>query len=155
MDGLFLLDALRIAGRTSDVLRILTDTRHPGWAYETTHGGTFTWESWLLSDVEGDSMSHGWGSSALVAFQTALLGVTTEPMGAVPSGPVVDVVEPGAGPTRVEGSIPTIAGAVSVRWDRTGATRETHPGSAPERHRAREVGDRERVVGSGLHAFTS
>jgi len=155
MDGLFLLDALRIAGRTSDVLRILTDTRHPGWAYETVHGGTFTWESWLLSDVEGDSMSHGWGSSALVAFQTALLGVTTEPMGAVPSGPVVDVVEPGAGPTRVEGSIPTIAGAVSVRWDRTGTGVRLILGVPPNATAHVKIGGRERVVGSGLHAFKS
>ncbi len=30
-------------------------------------GGTFTWETWTPSDLIGDSMSHGWGSSALVA----------------------------------------------------------------------------------------
>src|SRR5207253_827112 len=39
MDGLFLLDALRNAGRGADVVRILTDTKHPGWAFEIAHGG--------------------------------------------------------------------------------------------------------------------
>ena len=37
-------------------------------------GGTFTWETWTPSDLIGDSMSHGWGSSALVAMQEVLLG---------------------------------------------------------------------------------
>ena len=72
-------------------MKVLTDTKDPGWAHIVAVGGTFSWESWTLSDVEGDGMSHGWGSSALVAFQTAILGVTSEPMGATPAGPVVDV----------------------------------------------------------------
>ncbi len=155
MDGLFLLEALRIAGRAGDALRILTDTRHPGWAYETTHGGTFTWESWLLSDIEGDSMSHGWGSSALVAFQTMLLGVTTEPMGATPTGPVVDVTAPTAGPEPVEGKVPTIAGAVKVSWRRAGGRLSLELDVPPNATAHVSIGGRERVVGAGHHSFSS
>jgi hypothetical protein len=100
-------------------------------------------------------MSHGWGSSALVAFQTALLGVTIEPMGAVPAGPVVDVVEPGAGPDRVEGSVPTVAGPVAVRWERVGKEVSLVLGVPPNATVHLRVGGREHVVGSGLHRFTS
>jgi alpha-L-rhamnosidase len=155
LNGLFLLEALRAAGRTADVVRILTDTEHPGWAYETAHGGTFTWESWMPDDLEGDSMSHGWGSSALVAFQTALLGVSTRPMGATPSGPVVNVTAPGAGPTRVAGQVPTIAGAVKVSWQRAGG-RLTLDLLVPANTTAHvRVGGKERTVGAGWHKFTS
>ena len=75
LDGLYLLDGLQAAGRTDDVVKVLTDTKDPGWANVVAEGGTFVWESWILIDLEGDGMSHGWGSSALVAFQNALLGV--------------------------------------------------------------------------------
>ena len=52
----------------------------PGWAVIIEAGGTFTWETWTPSDLIGDSMSHGWGSSALVAMQEVLLGaVPTRP----------------------------------------------------------------------------
>ena len=54
--------------------RLLTDTSFPGWAAIIKAGGTFTWETWTPSDLIGDSMSHGWGSSALVAIQEVLLG---------------------------------------------------------------------------------
>lgn len=120
MDGLYLLRGLAAAGRVADVQRVLTDTKDPGWAHVVAEGGTFSWESWILSDIEGDGMSHGWGSSALVAFQTALLGVSSEPAGASPSGPVVAVDAPIAGPSTVSGRVPTIAGPVDVGWRRRG-----------------------------------
>ncbi len=155
LNGLFLLDALRAAGRTADVVRVLTDTEHPGWAYETAHGGTFTWESWTPNDIEGDSMSHGWGSSALVAFQTALLGVSTVPMGATPSGPVVSVEAPAAGPASVTGQVPTIAGAVRVSWRRAGG-RLTLDLQVPANVTAHvRIGGRESTVGAGRHKLSS
>ena len=61
----------------------------PGWAQILAEGGTFTWETWKPSDLVGDSMSHGWGSSALVAMQESLLGVsfdTPDPDGTVRRG---------------------------------------------------------------------
>ncbi len=58
------------------MVRTLTDASIPGWAHVVAAGGTFTWEVWRPSDLVGDSMSHGWGSSALVAMQETLLGVT-------------------------------------------------------------------------------
>ena len=60
------------------MVRTLTDTCTPGWAHIVAAGGTFTWETWTPSDLIGDSMSHGWGSSALVAMQETLLGVTLQ-----------------------------------------------------------------------------
>jgi alpha-L-rhamnosidase len=155
MDGLFLLDALRDAGRSTDVVRILTDTRHPGWAYEITHGGTFTWESWILSDIEGDSMSHGWGSSALVAFQTAILGVAQEPMGSVPSGPVLDISEPAGGVAHVEGQVPTIAGPVTVRWQRNGESLALDLSVPPNATARVDLGGHMHVVGAGAHHFAT
>ncbi len=53
---------------------------HSGLGPHRAAGGTFTWEVWKPSDLIGDSMSHGWGSSALVAMQETLLG--RDPRGA-------------------------------------------------------------------------
>ena len=157
MDGLYLLDGLQDAGLPNDVVRVLSDTKDPGWAHIVAVGGTFSWESWTLSDVEGDSMSHGWGSSALVAFQTAILGVTSDPMGVTPSGPVVAVTAPSAGPALVSGTVPTIAGPVTVKWTRTGShltldltvppnatANVTLPGASPATQ----------TVGAGTYHFT-
>ena len=76
--GLELLRALAIAGMPEAVLHTLTDASLPGWAHIVAAGGTFTWEVWRPSDLIGDSLSHGWGSSALVAIQESLLGVSFE-----------------------------------------------------------------------------
>ena len=62
--GLELLRGLAAAGLSSDVVKTLTDASVPGWAHILAAGGTFTWETWTPSDLIGDSMSHGWGSSA-------------------------------------------------------------------------------------------
>ena len=114
--GMELLRALHAAGRDADVVRILTDPSFPGWAAIVKSGGTFTWETWTPSDLIGDSMSHGWGSSALVAIQEALLGV-------VPADAAVGrAVHPGRGHTpsrglsHASGTLPTPAGELSVSW---------------------------------------
>jgi len=115
--GLELLRALAVAGRPSDMVRVLTNASVPGWAQILAQGGTFTWETWTPSDLIGDSMSHGWGSSALVAMQETLLGVT--PMEPNPDGTVrVAVAPPSGGLSQAAGSVPTIAGPVQVSWRR-------------------------------------
>jgi len=122
--GMELLRALHAAGRDADVVRILTDPSFPGWAAIIKSGGTFTWETWTPSDLIGDSMSHGWGSSALVAIQEALLGVVA--MAPSSHGPptVVDVTPPSGGLTHASGTFPTPAGEFSVAWRRSaGRTR--------------------------------
>ena len=73
--GLELLRGLAAANMPAAMVRLLTDTSIPGWAHIVAAGGTFTWEVWRPSDLIGDSLSHGWGSSALVAMQETLLGV--------------------------------------------------------------------------------
>ena len=117
--GLELLRALAVAGMPDALVHTLTDSSIPGWAHIVKAGGTFTWEVWSPSDLIGDSMSHGWGSSALVAMQESLLGVTfvapsTE--GALR----VAVDPPSAGLTSAEGSVPTVAGPLRLSWKRSG-----------------------------------
>jgi alpha-L-rhamnosidase len=117
--GLELLRALAVAGRPADMVHILTDASSPGWAQIVAKGGTFTWETWKPSDLIGDSMSHGWGSSALVAMQETLLGVSLEEPDQ--DGRVRAVVAPpSSGLSRASGSAPTIAGPLVVSWQRSG-----------------------------------
>ncbi len=118
--GLELLRGLAAAGMSEAMVHTLTDTSIGGWAHIVAAGGTFTWEVWKPSDLIGDSMSHGWGSSALVAMQESLLGVTLQEPGA--DGTVVAAVTPPvAGLGRAAGSVPTVAGPVEVSWQRRGA----------------------------------
>ena len=117
--GLELLRGLAAAGMPDAMVHLLTDTSIPGWAHIVAAGGTFTWEVWKPSDLIGDSMSHGWGSSALVAMQETLLGVTLGAPDA--AGRVRAVVAPpSAGLDRAQGSVPTVAGPVRVSWQRRG-----------------------------------
>jgi alpha-L-rhamnosidase len=117
--GLELLRGLAAAGLPEKMAETLTDASIPGWAHIVAAGGTFTWEVWKPSDLIGDSLSHGWGSSALVAMQETLLGVT---LGAPDTmGRAQATVEPpSAGLDRAQGSVPTIAGPVLVSWRRRG-----------------------------------
>ncbi len=114
--GMELLRALHVAGRDADVVRVLTDPTFPGWAAIVKSGGTFTWETWTPNDLVGDSMSHGWGSSALVAIQEAVLGVA--PATPPSDGPftLVSVTPPGGGVSHAAGTLPTPAGELSVSW---------------------------------------
>jgi alpha-L-rhamnosidase len=117
--GLELMRALAAAGMPDAMVQTLTDTSLPGWAHIVAAGGTFTWEEWKPSDLIGDSLSHGWGSSALVAMQETLLGVSLVEPDA--DGTVhAAVAPPSGGLGRAEGSVPTIAGPVHVSWQRRG-----------------------------------
>jgi alpha-L-rhamnosidase len=117
--GLELLRGLAAANMPAAMVHLLTDTSIPGWAHIVAAGGTFTWEVWRPSDLIGDSLSHGWGSSALVAMQETLLGVTLQQRnedGAVNAL----IVPPSAGLDRAGGSVPTVAGPVQLAWQRQG-----------------------------------
>lgn len=119
--GMELLRSLHAAGLDADVVETLTNASRPGWAWILAHGGTFTWEAWELSDLIGDSMSHGWGSSALVAMQEALLGVAP----AVPSDgqppTVLDIAPAFAVLDSGSGAVPTMSGTASISWARSRA----------------------------------
>ena len=120
------LDALRITGRDSDILHILTDPSEPGWANILAQGGTFTWEMWNPQDQDvltpplasllgnGDSRSHGFGSNVLVAIQQTMLGV-------IPTAPgyaSFDVTVPLHALSYASGRVPTPAGSIEVAWSR-------------------------------------
>jgi alpha-L-rhamnosidase len=106
------LNALAVAGRDRDLVRILTDASSNGWANILAQGGTFTWEVWRPSDIIGDSMSHGWGSNVLVTIQHSLLGVTPTR----PGYASFDVTPPGSGLASARGSVPTPHGTIAVAW---------------------------------------
>jgi alpha-L-rhamnosidase len=115
--GLELLRGLANAGLWADMVRTLTDARRPGWAHIVAAGGTFTWETWVPSDLIGDSLSHGWGSSALVAMQESLLGIALLPPGH--DGTVqASIIPPPSGLGSARGTLPTIAGPIAVSWVR-------------------------------------
>ena len=135
--GLELLRALAAAGLPDAMVRTLTDASIPGWAHIVAAGGTFTWEEWKPSDLIGDSMSHGWGSSALVAMQETLLGVTL-PGARTPtarSAPPSRRRRPAS--TAPQGSVPTVAGPVQVSWQRRGRGMAAGPDGAGQRVGAR------------------
>jgi alpha-L-rhamnosidase len=121
--GLELLRALHAAGLDADLVRLLTNTSIPGWAHIVAAGGTFTWETWVPSDLIGDSMSHGWGSCALVAMQEVLLGVTPN-VPAHSSGVTALDLRPPPGRLSVSGLIPTTSGSATVAWRHSGPTTE-------------------------------
>ncbi len=119
--GLELLRALAVAELWDDMVTLLTDASQPGWAHIVSKGGTFTWETWEPSDLIGDSMSHGWGSSALVAMSESLLGLTLLPP--TTDGAVrIAITPPRSGLNRASGAIPTVAGPVTVAWSRQATT---------------------------------
>ena len=118
--GMELLRGLHRAGLDDHLVHVLTDPHGPGWANIVASGGTFCWEDWVPSDLDGDSMSHGWGSSALVAMHEALLGLSIVAPGTDASGPVLQVAPPSGSLAGAAGSAPTTSGPVTVRWRRGG-----------------------------------
>jgi hypothetical protein len=88
-----------------------------------------------------------------VAFQTALLGVTPQPMGRQASGPIVDVSEPSAGPARIEGRVPTIAGPIDVQWLRSGGHVSLRLTVPPNATVDLKLPGRTVVVTGGTYAF--
>jgi alpha-L-rhamnosidase len=133
--GLELLRGLAEAELWTELVRTLTDPSIPGWAHIVARGGTFTWETWTPSDLIGDSMSHGWGSSALVAIEESLLGVTLQPPDS--QGRVLAAVSPPkSGLPAARGSVPSIAGSLAVSW-RQGRTALTLDVTVPTNASAR------------------
>jgi alpha-L-rhamnosidase len=108
------LRALALAGRTADLVALLTDAGIDGWANILARGATFTWEVWNPSDVIGDSMSHGWGATMVPEIQRSLLGVRPT----APGFAAFSVSPPPAGLDWALGSVPTPRGTVSVAWRR-------------------------------------
>ncbi|MGH9207672.1 MAG: alpha-L-rhamnosidase C-terminal domain-containing protein, partial [Acidimicrobiales bacterium] len=96
----------------------VTDTRSPGWAYIVSHGGTYTWEVWMPSDANGDSMSHAWGANVLVDLQQSLLGVTPTS----PAFATMTIRPPSSGLQAATGTVPTQHGPVHVSWARSSSS---------------------------------
>ncbi len=108
------LATLAAAGLYDDLVHRLVDATTDGWADILARGATFTWEVWEPSDVIGDSMSHGWGSTMVPEIQRSLLGVRST----TPGFATFDVMPPPSGLAWALGTVPTPRGAISVAWRR-------------------------------------
>lgn len=147
MTAHWLLAALADAGRTDQVVRRLTDASTPGWASILAQGGTFTWESWDALEV-GNSLSHGWGSTALVGVLQSLLGVKVT----APGGATVAVRPPRTGLRSAQGSVWTQRGRVAVAWGPHGGHGLSLDVTVPDNVRAEvyvPAGDRRSVKAHG------
>jgi alpha-L-rhamnosidase len=115
------LAAMAAAGLYGDLVACLVDATTEGWANILSRGATFTWEVWNPSDADGDSMSHGWGSTMVPEIQRSLLGVR-------PTGPgfsTFDIIPPPSGLAWAIGSVPTPRGTISVAWSAATAEDKT------------------------------
>jgi alpha-L-rhamnosidase len=106
------LATMAAAGLDGDLVHRLVDATTDGWAAILARGATFTWEVWEPSDVVGDSMSHGWGSTMVPETQRSLLGVRPT----TPGFATFDVVPPSSGLAWALGTVPTPRGTISVAW---------------------------------------
>jgi alpha-L-rhamnosidase len=106
------LATMATVGLYGDLVHRLVDATTDGWADILARGATFTWEVWEPSDVIGDSMSHGWGSTMVPEIQRSLLGVRPT----TPGFATFDVVPPPSGLAWALGTVPTPRGTISVAW---------------------------------------
>jgi alpha-L-rhamnosidase len=141
-----LLTALHRAGRDDEVLARLTDASALGWANILARGGTFTWESWEAPET-GESLSHGWGSAALVPLLQSLLGVTVT----APAAAALRIAPPtGTSLRHAAGTIWTQAGPVTVEWTTDSLTVDLPPNVTAQVH----VPGGPREAGPGRSSFT-
>jgi alpha-L-rhamnosidase len=108
------LATMAAAGLYGDLVDRLVDATTDGWANILARGATFTWEVWDPSDLVGDSMSHGWGSTMVPEIQRSLLGVRPT----APGFATFEVVPPPSGLDWALGTVPTTRGTISVAWRR-------------------------------------
>ena len=101
---------MALAGLYDDLVHRLVDATTDGWANILARGATFTWEVWDPSDIVGDSMSHGWGSTMVPEIQRWLLGVRPT----APGFATFEVVPPPSGLDWALGTVPTPRGR--SRW---------------------------------------
>lgn len=115
----FLLDAL-YRGREADAaLKLMTSRAMFSWLHMMDDlGATLTMEAWDPSIKPNTTFSHAWGTAPANVVQRHVAGV--------------EVIEPGAARVRIapqpgdlsrfEAKVPTIRGAVSVSYSRSGTT---------------------------------
>lgn len=115
MTSHWLLKALGDAGAERDLRRLLTNPDDLGWAKVLKDGGTFTPEAWV-AEGSANSLSHGWGSQAIVDIQQDVLGIDLTGVG----GSDVALRIPDTGLTHAAGTRPTQRGPVTSDWTRTG-----------------------------------
>ena len=68
----WLPEALGQGDQGPHLMDLYTNTEWDGWAKTIAYGGTVTWETWN-ADTTNDSMSHPWGASACLVFNSIYL----------------------------------------------------------------------------------
>ncbi|MEI5672144.1 MULTISPECIES: family 78 glycoside hydrolase catalytic domain [unclassified Nocardioides] len=116
MTSHWLLKALGDGGAERELRSLLTNADDLGWAKTLKDGGTFTPEAWV-AEGSANSLSHGWGSQAIVDIQQDVLGVDLTGAGASD----VALRIPDTGLTHAAGTRPTQRGPVSTDWTRRGS----------------------------------
>ncbi|GGD94281.1 alpha-L-rhamnosidase [Paenibacillus nasutitermitis] len=109
--GLPLLRALFENGRPDAAYGIIDNGEYPGWGYMIRQGAKTMWEGW--EDIE--SHSHAWNGYPARLMQEYMAGIQ-------PAGPGFEQVRikpyPAPELAFAEASVPTVRGAVQVRWER-------------------------------------
>ncbi|MBP1996074.1 family 78 glycoside hydrolase catalytic domain [Paenibacillus eucommiae] len=99
-------------GQQEAAYRLINRTEYPGWGYTIAQGTATMWEGW--DDIE--SHSHAWNGYPARMLQEYVVGISTLTPG------FADVQIKPYMPqdlTFASATIPTVRGAISVRWDRS------------------------------------
>ncbi|MFX3635987.1 MAG: family 78 glycoside hydrolase catalytic domain [Candidatus Pristimantibacillus sp.] len=90
---------------------LLSKQDYPGWGYMIAQGATTMWEGW--DDIE--SHCHAWNGYPARLLQEYIVGIQS-----VTTGFATTLIRPyfAADLTFAEAVVPTVRGAVSVRWER-------------------------------------
>ena len=123
-----LLNALALAGRDDQIVKLMTDARADGPARTLAEGGTFMWEQWSPgcavspcddpAQSNSESQSHGWGSWGIVDMIETLLGVRVTTPGAATVAIAPPAFSDPSSPRAISGSVWTQRGTVAVSWRR-------------------------------------
>ena len=150
MTAHWLAKALGDGEKFDALFSLLTNKTQRGWANILSRNGTFTWESWDAA-ANGNSESHGWGSTVAVDILEAMLGVRVIAPGAV----TVGIRPPRTALTFARGTVHTQRGPVQADWVRQGPTGLTLTINVPMNVRAEVAlpsSDMALTTGSGAGA---
>ncbi|MFF2846542.1 family 78 glycoside hydrolase catalytic domain [Streptomyces sp. NPDC058001] len=136
----FLLDALFRLGRSDAALSLLTSTATNSWLHMLDIlKATIVTEAWDPALKSNLTFSHAWASAPANAIARHVLGVQVSEAGAA-----AFLIRPRTGDlTRVEGTVPSVRGPVSVSVHRSSSTHDVRV-TVPPNSRALvevEIGD--------------
>jgi len=115
----FVLEALFVAGRADEALRLMTSDRHRSWLGMMAKGATITMEFWDLTLEEPGripDMNHSWSTAPLNMTSRWVLGV--KPL--KPGFEEISITPHPGFLNRLSGTVPTPQGPVRLDMERKG-----------------------------------